>query len=648
MPLQASNFVVEVRDRDFQRLGQIDSKFLDLKTVEVFRGVGAWELKLPAEHPLLAHLREKGAGIIVSERVPGGGTNTVFSGRMREAVLSQDAADPKGTWLITGVDDNVIAAATAVLPDPANPADSQTTDYWNLAGSGETVMKQAVSLNIGPSAIAARKYPWLAVAASLSRGGTVSASARFNKLGDLLTSLSISSGLGWRFTQQGSLIQFDIFEPTDKSSYIRLDIRNGGLASTELGYSAPTATSALVMGQGQGAERTVRVVTSTEAAAEAALWGLRWEVPKDQRNTDDPTELQQAGEEILAEQGTTIHSLKITPADSPNQRLGVDWGLGDIITVIIDGQPATATVAEIATSVSSAGVIRTATVGDPVGYDWEAKVSARIREQDTRISDLERLVDTGVTWDGVSGKPTQFTPAPHGLDKIILTELGGGEDLNSFTTTALLHQAQNADAASGSNYPTPYAGLLEVYSDGSNLTYQRYTAYNNRGTFTRARYQTTWSAWSRDGMPPLPDGVLLNGPSAKTIGSTAWTDIDNTVKYNFPAQPADLLVDLRFSALGITSTGYWMIGVRTASSALNIDSDKPDPNLYPDLAASSMYALYAPFSQTTQQLQLIGVKRVRIPAGTTATFAMQARKSVSGATASMNYINMEIMPVRWA
>jgi len=405
----APDYIVEVRDKNFTRVGQVAPEFLDLKFNEVFRSVGAWEMKLPAEHPLLETLKTKGSGIIITQRA----SDYVFSGRMQSCVLSQDAADPKGTWVIRGVDDNVLGAAVAVLPDPTHAADAQTTDYWNFAGSGEAVMKAAVSLNAGSEAIAARRYSWLSVAANANRGDTVSASVRFQQLGDMLTSVGIKAGLGWRFAQQGDTIVFDVYEPADKSQLVQLDIRNGGLNSTELGFSAPAATQAFVMGQGQGADRTVRVVSSPEAAAEATEWGLRWEVVKDQRNTDEPTELQQAGEEILTEKGATVHSLKVSPGDVPNQRLGVDWGLGDVVTVVIDGSPATAIVTEIATSISSAGVIRQATVGDPVGFDWEAKVSSNLKAQDTRISTLERLVDSGVNWDGITGKPTTFPPSLH-------------------------------------------------------------------------------------------------------------------------------------------------------------------------------------------------------------------------------------------
>lgn len=388
----ASNYVVEVRSVNFGLVGQIAPEYLDLMYTERFNTVGKWELKLPAEHPMLATLKAKGSGIKITEVASG----KVFSGRMQSCALSQDASDPKGTWVIDGVDDNIIAAASLCFPSPALAPDAQATDYWTYTGPGESVLKNLVAANVGATATAARKYSWLAIPADLGQGATISASLRFDNMGDALTALATRAGLGWRFYQSGSGVVFDTYVPSDKSATVRLDIRNGGLESTQLGYSAPTATQVLVLGQGQGEDRTVMPVTTTASLAEATAWGLRWEINKDERNTDDTTELTQAGQEILTDQGSTINSLKVTPSDAPNQRLGVDWFLGDIVTVIVDDSPATATVTEVATSITSEGIIRQATVGDPVGFDWEAKVGQAISDQDTRISALEATVDAAI------------------------------------------------------------------------------------------------------------------------------------------------------------------------------------------------------------------------------------------------------------
>lgn len=604
MRASAPDFTVEVRDRDFQRVGQIAPEYTDLKFVDVFNGVGAWEMKLPAEHRHLPALKAKGAGIVVTEhwtesskqppvygawnevdrnlytdpfaidatRLPSssGGTGSlvadfpdadvktayrweataanaarmidlrvgtaappnggfwlsfdieasqpvtieiayrqnvgntssgsyvvedravpaglsrqqvfipngmvvvpeaatgvtlikrssvlfpagavikvtkvkygmtpgwfnptaadtdvrrqgfegalnvsqstqeertrteqpdvvahkyrVYSGRMRSARLSQDAADPKGTWLITGVHDNVVAAATSVLPDPAHDADEQALSHWEAAGDGETVMKQAVQLNAGAGAIARRRYAWLTVAPDLGRGLPVKTTSRFEGLGDLLTSLGTASGLGWRFAQKDDVVEFDVYEPADKTKLVRLDIRNGGVQSNELGFTAPSATDVFVMGQGQGEERTIRRVTTPEAQAEAAEWGIRWESTKDQRQTDDVTELEQAGLEVVAEQGVTVNSLKVVPSDHPRMRLGVDWYIGDRITAVVEGQETQALVTQVATSITSAGVIRQASIGDPVGFSFDARVASKVREVEKRVGAVERLIGEG-------------------------------------------------------------------------------------------------------------------------------------------------------------------------------------------------------------------------------------------------------------
>jgi len=598
MRASAPDFTVEVRDRDFARKGQVAPEYTDLKFVDVFNGVGSWEMKLPAEHRLLPDLKAKGAGIVVTEHwtestkvaptysawapqrtnlfkdpqgtatgdwlgspsVPasvdgaafgratamrftnpangaqrGGlkrgtdfGTSTlytvrfrvrgsqersnwqltfrnaigsalvtiatglpvgedirtyeytfttpsslsstsgvflvnssgftnewfelsdveveagdtrgmgfvgqprsadvervvwvgspnasatqlqtrtrteypdlvehkyrVYSGRMRSARLSQDAADPKGTWVVTGVHDNVVAAATSVLPDPAHEPEEQALSHWEAAGQGETVMKQAVQLNAGAAAIARRSYPWLEVAPDLGRGTPVKTTSRFEGLGDLLTSLGSAAGLGWRFAQRDDVVEFDVYEPADKTKLVRLDIRNGGVQSNELGFTAPSATDVLVMGQGQGEARTIRRVTTPEAQAEAEEWGLRWESTKDQRQTDDTTELEQAGLEVVSEQGVTVNSLKIVPSDHPRMRLGVDWYIGDRITAVVEGQETAALVTQVATSITSAGVIRQATVGDPVGFSFDAKIASKVKDVEKRVGAVERLIGEG-------------------------------------------------------------------------------------------------------------------------------------------------------------------------------------------------------------------------------------------------------------
>lgn len=116
-----------------------------------------------------------------------------------------------------------------------------------------------------------------------------------------------------------------------------------------------------------------------------------------------------------------------------------------------------------------------------------------------------------------------------------ITELPGSVNLNSYATRGLYHQSQNADAASGSNYPVPYAGLLEVFDRGvdSEFVYQRYSTYSSEpAVYARARYQGTWSAWQVLGddtgpqnLPTLQNSFTNgNGAAMRKAGGTVFVE----------------------------------------------------------------------------------------------------------------------------
>ena len=84
-------------------------------------------------------------------------------------------------------------------------------------------------------------------------------------------------------------------------------------------------------------------------------------------------------------------------------------------------------------------------------------------------------------------------------------------DLDDYTTPGLWHQDANTQAATGTNYPTPHAGLLEVFSvEGSYpFYYQRYTTYGTQiAVYQRTFYDGTWYGWN-----------LVGG------NDTGWVDI---------------------------------------------------------------------------------------------------------------------------
>ena len=101
------------------------------------------------------------------------------------------------------------------------------------------------------------------------------------------------------------------------------------------------------------------------------------------------------------------------------------------------------------------------------------------------------------------------------------------EDLNTLVEPRIYSQASNTRAKLEANYPTPWAGMLEVTANNSRyIVRQVYRPYANHKvsvgeTWTRSMYNGTWSAWERsDGGAVLPTGgstnqVLASGSNGK-------------------------------------------------------------------------------------------------------------------------------------
>lgn len=518
----ASDYTIEVRNRDYLRVGQLAPEYMSLKFTEVYNGIGAWEVTLPVGHPYVDTLRAKGAGLIITDRL----ANRVYSGRTRSARLAQSATDPEGSWVISGAHDNVVAAASLVYGDPANDAEHQTASNWGLSAAGETVMKAAVDLNIGSSAIASRKYSWLTIAANQLRGNTVSCSSRFDLMSDLLTSLGTSAGLGWRFTQLGNGVDFDVYVPADKTGAVRLDIRNGGVDSNELGATAPAASEVLVMGQGDGADRTILRITTPGSMDEATNWGLRWETTKDQRNTDDPAELTQAGLESLATDGETINSLKVTPSDAPGQRLGIDWYIGDQITVVVLGQETTALVTQVATSISSAGVIQQATIGDPTSFNYDAKIGAKLATVEKRVGQVEKQIGVGTGWDDVGGKPVgAFADT-------------GDIKMTGRSTAQAGWLMCDGRAVSRTTYPDLFAAIGTAYGAGDGSTTFNLPAFSGRAPVGLDTTQTEFSALGQQvgekthtlTVAEMPSHTHFGGTDGSATNASGWNGVDGALR----------------------------------------------------------------------------------------------------------------------
>jgi hypothetical protein len=389
--VRLQDITVEVRDKTLKRVGQIRPEELDLELTDNFNNVGSWALTLAAEHPLCDTLRTPGAGIIVT-----GPDDVLLSGPMVKSEFASTPTDVGGSVSFEGVSDTVILADTLAFPQPSNPnGASQTQSHDVRTGRAETVMHAYVNANIGPSAPAARRKAGLIMGADGARGPIVNQSARFPVLGNLLTEIALLGSLGFRVVQRGSNLVFETYVITDRTKLVRLDVRNGTLSGQRVAISPPGATRAIVAGQGELEKRQFLQVDTAESIAAETEWGRRIERFVDQRNTDDWTELQQAGDEVMADEGFTAINVQIVPLEDSPVRFGVDWGLGDQLTVIVDDQELVSVVTGIVIRANSDGFKVGALMGDATGFDANAALNKRVTNTETRLSALEANTSTG-------------------------------------------------------------------------------------------------------------------------------------------------------------------------------------------------------------------------------------------------------------
>lgn len=384
--MQVSDLVVEVRNAALQRVGQITPDYLaGFTAVLRDKAIGSWSITLPTDAPMANELVQPGAGIIVTTA-----QGTLLSGPTVSVVTEQSTSDPEGTYAISGVTDLVVLDERLAYPTPATAdVTAQTTPNDIRTGNAETVVKGYVNANAGPAAPLVRRVTGLTIETNANRGGTVNGTARFDNLLELITGLADVGNISFNVEQVGNGLQFQVSEAVDRSGYIRFDVYNHQLTRSEYAFSAPITTRAIVGGAGEGATRTFLERTSSESLAAETTWGRRIESFVDSSNTLTEAGLQAAADEVLVKDGKTQVTASITPSDDQTMLYGVDWNLGDKVTVVIGDLELVAVVTEVGILISPDGVRIGATVGEPKTLDYETQILSRQANQAARISKLE-------------------------------------------------------------------------------------------------------------------------------------------------------------------------------------------------------------------------------------------------------------------
>ncbi|WJN62718.1 Hub-like baseplate protein [Streptomyces phage phiScoe15] len=384
--MKLRDLTVEVRDKALNRLGVIRPEELVLELEDQFNNVGTWKLTLAVEHPLTAALRTPGSGVIIT-----GPTDVLMSGPTTKNEFAATPEDPGGSVVFEGISDTCVLSDMLAFPDPTNVnPTTQTKSHDERNGPAETLLHAYVNANVGPGAPAARRKTGLIMGTNQARGTIMTKKARFPVLGNLLTDIAIVDGLGFRVVQRGSNLVFETFQIIDRTATIRLDVLNNTLSGQRVAITPPAATHVIVAGQGEQEDRTFRDVTTTESLAAEADWGRRIEVFEDQRDKSEDGQLDQSGLETLAEKGFTSVAVQAVPMEDSTMAFGIDWYLGDVVSVVVNDQELSSTVTGMVLKANEGGFKIGVLLGDATGFDANAAYAQRVQNTENRVSQLER------------------------------------------------------------------------------------------------------------------------------------------------------------------------------------------------------------------------------------------------------------------
>jgi hypothetical protein len=383
---------VEVRDPALAVVGVCDT-FTALRMTLRHRKAGAWTLALPAAHPQAA-LFVEGGGIIVW--APWSDTEPILSGPLTRLSATAPSADEAALLTVDGVDDTALLADRLVMPDPSSPlSDQDAVAYYTYSGAAEGAIRTVVHVNAGQGALLARRMCDADPDDRLSTPGvllgtTRAVHARFDNLLTLVDQLATIDNLRVRLVQPPGVAErhLQVALPNDVSEAVRLSQPAGTLTSATAVLSAPGATRVLVAG---GGEETTRVLVERADTGLESDWARRVEAFRDARDTDVTTELEQRGDETLAEAGATA-GIAMEPVDTPTQRYGVDYQLGDVVTVEVGEASYTDVVTAVTVAVDAAGgTVTTPSVGDPDAANLTTPaIYQRVRDLTRRLEALER------------------------------------------------------------------------------------------------------------------------------------------------------------------------------------------------------------------------------------------------------------------
>lgn len=341
--------------------------------------VGAGEMVLPASDPtMIAALRTPGNGITVIR------DGAEFAGGPIEVPVGYDwsAEDTTGMARVNFATHEVHLARRLCYPNPTAASTAQTAVAWSATANAEVIMRDLVRLNAGPDALLVRRTPDLVLGPLAGVGSSVTISTRFDPLTDVLREVAAAGGnLAFEIRPVAGQLQFIVRAPIDRSASVRFSPSLGTLRTLSTSPAAPTATVAIVGGEGTGTDRAIVERAGPQDYGRIEAWVAK-------SGTQATTaELQQQGDAFLLEAGEKL-GLQAEAIDGPYSRYG-DYLLGDLVGVeFLPGYHVAQRVTAVRLSATQDGD----TIQPTIGTDErrETALARQVRDVQRRLGRQER------------------------------------------------------------------------------------------------------------------------------------------------------------------------------------------------------------------------------------------------------------------
>lgn len=434
--MRVEDLIIEVRDRSLTRQGVIRAKDVELEATIEFNGVGSWLLRIPGQHHLADHLALPGSGILVTNAVTG---KVLFSGPMTSSKEVEDTQDGAIVTLeASGVTDDVLLSDRLAYTDPTveDLAEEAENVYYVKTDTSENLLHHFTSVNVGPEAVESRRKDALLLEGNAGRGSEQTMEVRYTNLLELLQKIAQADDLGFSVRQQGANLAFRTYSTEDRSRTVRLSVHNKRLKSSSVQIEPPGATRVIVA---RGDEKVGYIPVDNEVSLEAeSLWDRRIEAFTT-GNTRNPSELTEVGLEYLTEDGFTNIAAQAVAVDHEQMTYGIDWELGDKVTVEIGGDELVSQVTGFSLIANSRDGLRFGmTLGDATGFDLTSSILKKLDRAARRIAALERIPPVNevalVPESAIFNFPTASTvwECSHNFDQLpvqVITLDSSGEEI---------------------------------------------------------------------------------------------------------------------------------------------------------------------------------------------------------------------------